>query len=190
MFGARFKRVFGIGFLCVWAGISLLALVMMYKLWWSRERVNYGGKDRMEQVAAVCKNAGIRYANLDAFLGETHDWGPREIYHVKGDHNQLSYVKYLLAPHVPGESDLAVTFASETLSIKGGGRRSGSDPPHVYESTRSMWAWLGALLVAVGCLRLKGMGAPLCCSIRPKLIPTTRLVFLSNPLAVAKPHLI
>ena len=150
MFGARFMRVSGVGVLCVWAGISLLALVMMYELWWSRERVAYGGKDRMEQIAGVCDYAGIHYANLEAFFEQTHDWGAREVYQVAGDHNQLSYVKYLLAPHVSGESDLTVTLTNKVLLIEGGGGRSGSDPPHVYDNTRSVWAWLSALLIVAG----------------------------------------
>jgi len=143
-------RMSAIAFLCVWVGVSLLALVMMYKLWWSRERVDYGGKERLEQVSAVCKNAGIRYDNLGAFLEETRGWGSREVYHARGDHTKLSYVSYLLAPHIPDDAEMAVVLKDRQLSIEGGPGGSNSAAAHFYESTRSAWALLGALLVIAG----------------------------------------
>lgn len=97
-------------FLAFWILTSLAALVGMGHLWWTRERLLYGDKDISEQRIEVCKRAGISLEILKE--GEKIDRTlPRYIhYRAAGDHNQLSYLKYLLIPRLPsGEGNILLT---------------------------------------------------------------------------------
>lgn len=95
-------RVYGSWFvLIIWLILTLVAISGMYHLWWTRERILYMGKDLHEQRVEVFHRAGIAEPLLNAAEQIMVSW-PRDIrYSAQGDHNQLSYVKYLLIPRIP-----------------------------------------------------------------------------------------
>ncbi len=95
-------RYFPLAVLAVWCIVSLAALAGMYKLWWEREKVSYLGKSVEVQRSAVVRNAGLSESLLHVYNFIDKNW-PRDInYRATGDHNQLSYIKYLLIPRIPG----------------------------------------------------------------------------------------
>jgi len=96
---------YGVRFIfLVWLGLTFAALVGLYHLWWNRERITYLGKDIHQQRQEVFRRAGINEAYLAVVekIGKT--WPLNVSYHAKGDHNQLSYIKYLLIPRLPKEA--------------------------------------------------------------------------------------
>ena len=97
-------------FLALWILTSLVALAGMGHLWWTRERVLYGNKDIYEQRIEVCKRAGISLEILKEGERIDRTW-PRYLnYKAVGNHDQLSYVKYLLIPRIPsGEGNILLT---------------------------------------------------------------------------------
>jgi hypothetical protein len=106
------KRLLNV-FLILWALTTLAALAGMYHLWWTREHRLYDGKGSSEQRAEVFKRAGLSQALLKdtEVIDRTL---PRHIrYEAVGDHNQLSYVKYLLLPRIPSGSDYWVIKETE-----------------------------------------------------------------------------
>ena len=94
LYGARLVLI-------VWVAVTVAAVAGMYHLWWTREHALYGGKDVHEQRVEVFRRAGIARTLLDE--AETLDriWPLNVRYEVKGDHNQLSYIRYLLIPRIP-----------------------------------------------------------------------------------------
>ena len=104
-----------IGVLVVWSIVSIAALGGMYKLWWERERVNYFGKAVEVQRSAVLRSAGLSESLLDVYTIIDKTW-PQDIhYTANGDHNQLSYLKYLLLPRIPSGSAEYSVDAGGTL---------------------------------------------------------------------------
>jgi len=91
--------------LAVWGVVSLAASAGLYKLWWERERVLYLGKTVAEQRLQVFRLAGLPEA-LDESARQLPAIWPEDVtYTVAGDHNHLSYLKYLLIPRLPSGSD-------------------------------------------------------------------------------------
>ena len=97
----RIQRYGSLLVLMVWLAVTVAAIAGMYHLWWTRECALYGGKDVHEQRVEVFRRAGIARTLLDE--AETLDriWPLNVRYEVKGDHNQLSYIRYLLIPRIP-----------------------------------------------------------------------------------------
>src|SRR5574340_1781133 len=98
--------------LVLWLVMTLAAIGGMYHLWWTRERVLYMGKDVHKQRTEVFRRAGIAEPLLDAAERIMGSWPQDVRYSAKGDHNQLSYLKYLLIPRIPGSSRM---FAIEEM---------------------------------------------------------------------------
>lgn len=90
--------------LTVWLLLTVAAIGGMYHLWWSRERILYMGKDLHEQRIELFRRSGIAEPLLDAAEVIMRSWPQDVRYSVKGNHNQLSYIKYLLIPRIPGNS--------------------------------------------------------------------------------------
>lgn len=106
------KRLLNL-FLILWLLTSLTALVGMYHLWWTREHKLYDSKGISEQRTEVFKRAGLSQSLLKDAEVIDRTW-PRHIrYSAVGDHNQLSYVKYLLLPRIPAGSDYWVVKENE-----------------------------------------------------------------------------
>jgi hypothetical protein len=98
------KRLLNV-FLILWALTTLAALAGMYHLWWTREHRLYDNRSVSEQRMEVFRRAGISLSLLNDVAAIDRSW-PRYIqYGTAGNHNQLSYVKYLLLPRVPSGSD-------------------------------------------------------------------------------------
>lgn len=87
--------------LYVWLAVTVTAVAGMYHLWWTRERVLYAGKDIHEQRAEVFRRAGIASSLLDDAEKTLRSWPAQTRYAASGNHNQLSYVLYLLIPRIP-----------------------------------------------------------------------------------------
>lgn len=87
--------------LYVWLAVTVAAVAGMYHLWWTRERVLYAGKDVHEQRAEVFRRAGIASPLLDDVERILRSWPGQVRYAASGNHNQLSYVLYLLIPRIP-----------------------------------------------------------------------------------------
>ncbi len=90
--------------LILWGIITLLAMAAMYKLWWDRERVNYLGKTVVEQRVTIWKISGLPLKLLHSLEEVEQNWPRETSYSVTGDHNQVSYLKYLLLPRIPSGS--------------------------------------------------------------------------------------
>ena len=115
----RLGRYLVIALLAAWGVVTIAALGGMYKLWWDRERVNYSGKTVDEQRLAVWKNSGLSEVLLGVNDKVQADW-PRYIsYSATGDHNQLSYLKYLLIPRIPAGSDIYSIDANGSFAPAG-----------------------------------------------------------------------
>jgi hypothetical protein len=99
--GARFV-------LYVWLAVTVVAVVGMYHLWWTRERVLYAGKDVHEQRAEVFRRAGIASSLLNDTEKILRGWPAQIRYAASGNHNQLSYVLYLLIPRIPDGGPFAL----------------------------------------------------------------------------------
>ncbi len=115
----RLGRYLLIALLAVWSAVTLAALGGMYKLWWDRERVNYLGKTIDEQRLAVWQNSGLSEVLLGAYDRIQASWPKDVSYSTTGDHNQLSYLKYLLIPRIPAGSDIYSIDADGTFSPVG-----------------------------------------------------------------------
>ncbi|MBU1567887.1 MAG: hypothetical protein KJ630_19960 [Proteobacteria bacterium] len=135
-----------IGVLVIWSLVSIAALGGMYKLWWERERVNYLGKTIDVQRSAVLRTAGLPESLLDVYKTIDKTW-PRDItYTATGDHNQLSYLKYLLIPRIPSGSaeysvDAGGTFIPVTATVL---------PVEPKKQEASIFALLGSLFILGG----------------------------------------
>lgn len=102
--GNKFFRCLVWGVLSLWALVSLAALAGMFKLWWERERQSYFGKSITEQRQHVMRVAGLPESFVDVYQQIDRTW-PRDVgYTTQGDHNTLSYLKYLLIPRIPSGS--------------------------------------------------------------------------------------
>lgn len=90
-----------LGLLFFWLLTSAAALVGMYQLWWTRERVLYLGKPVHDQRAAIFQRAGLPLDTLDLAKKADAAW-PADIgYEAAGSEVRLSYLKYLLLPRSP-----------------------------------------------------------------------------------------
>lgn len=100
----KFSRYFVFGLLFLWALVSLAALLGMYKLWWERERQSYSGKSIAEQRQQVMRVAGLPERSVEIYQQIDRTWPGNIGYTTQGDHNTLSYLKYLLIPRIPSGS--------------------------------------------------------------------------------------
>lgn len=98
-----YKSLF-LSIVALWSLVTLLALAGMYKLWWERERVDYLSKSVTEQRKKIWQNAGMSQALLAQVDAADKVWPDEVRYAVQGDHNQLSYAKYILLPRIPDGS--------------------------------------------------------------------------------------
>lgn len=97
-----------------WVGISLMALGGMYKLWWERERSLYLGKSVEHQRTVINQGAGLSTELLGRVYQMMDLWPTNISYNAVGDHNQLSYAKYLLIPRLPsGSQQYLLTVGTE-----------------------------------------------------------------------------
>lgn len=102
--GSKFSRYLVFGVIFLWALVSLAALLGMYKLWWERERQSYFGKCITEQRQQVMRVAGLPESFADVYQEIDRVWPGNVGYTAQGDHNTLSYLKYLLIPRIPSGS--------------------------------------------------------------------------------------
>lgn len=135
-----------IGVILLWILVSLAALGGMYKLWWERERVNYLGETAEVQRGRILQLAGLSEAMLDVYKTIDKAWPQDIAYTATGDHNQLSYLKYLLIPRIPA--------GSTQYSLDAGGTYAPVDSAGVPVSQRhdaaSIFALLGPLFIFAG----------------------------------------
>jgi len=89
----------------VWLAISLVSLMAMYHLWWTRERTNYVGKSAEEQRAVVFERAGLPVQTLEMARQADAVWPLDVAYKAAGSEVSLSYFKYLLLPRIPSGSE-------------------------------------------------------------------------------------
>ena len=94
-------KSFFLSIVALWSLVTLLALAGMYKLWWERERVDYSSKSVTEQRQKIWQNAGMSQTLLAQVEAADKVWPDEVRYAVQGDHNQLSYAKYILLPRIP-----------------------------------------------------------------------------------------
>jgi len=136
-------------FLVLWIAISCAAIIGMFHLWWSRERVLYWGKDVTTQRIEVFKYAGIPISILTAFQSIDSYWPAEITYRASGNHNKLSYLKYLLIPRMPSGSD-KYQVRSNGKTIK----YTHLSPPAVIKrfsnETPSAFGWILSLLLFWG----------------------------------------
>ena len=92
----------------------------MYKLWWQRERVEYLGKNVIEQRKVVFQHAGMPHSYLPAVDVVAEQWPVQTHYTVQGQQVQGSYLSYLLIPHVPsGDGQYSLVLTEEAI-VNGG----------------------------------------------------------------------
>lgn len=101
---SRFFRYLVVAVISFWTLVSLAALAGMFKLWWERERQSYFGKSITEQRQQVMRVAGLPESFVDVYQEIDRVWPGNVGYTAQGDHNTLSYLKYLLIPRIPSGS--------------------------------------------------------------------------------------
>ena len=115
------NRAFKVVITCVlaaWFIITCLALSGMYRLWWERERVLYWGQSTETQRAVVFERAGLPPGVLSSLAELNHKWPLTSHYQVKGDHNTLSYLTYLLIPRIPsGQGEYVLEAGHGNLDL-------------------------------------------------------------------------
>ncbi len=89
--------------IAAWGLVTVASIAMMYRLWWERERALYLGKEVQTQREEVFRRAGIPRSVLFAYEKIESKWPLGSYYRHSGDHNLLSYLKYLLIPRIPSE---------------------------------------------------------------------------------------
>lgn len=106
------------GFLCFWLAVTLMAIVGMYHLWWTRERTLYMGKPVDEQRTAIFQRAGLPLRTLDIVKKEDAVW-PLDIdYETAGSEVRLSYLEYLILPRsISGPSDYRIEKHKRAYSL-------------------------------------------------------------------------
>ena len=144
--GSKLLRYALMGVLAVWSLVSLAALGGMYKLWWERERVSYLGKTVEVQRGVILRNAGLSDTMLHIYNTLDKVWPQDITYTATGDHNQLSYLKYLLIPRIPS--------GSAEYSVEAGGAFTPAAvivlPAEQKTNGASIFALLGSLFVLGG----------------------------------------
>ena len=88
----------------LWILTSFAALVGMYHLWWTRERVLYMGKPVDDQRVAIFQIAGLPQETLVLAKKMDVAWPSGIAYGVAGSEVHLSYLKYFLLPRIPSGS--------------------------------------------------------------------------------------
>jgi hypothetical protein len=91
--------------LAAWLLVTGVALVGMYKLWWTRERVLYFHRSAAEQRMSVVTRAGLPTETLTTAAALDRAWPETARYTAEGSEVTLSYAKYLLIPRIPSGSD-------------------------------------------------------------------------------------
>jgi hypothetical protein len=118
------------GIIGAWLVLSLVSLVAMYHLWWTRERVLYVGKSPAEQRPIVFARAGIPAATLDLALDADADWPGGVAYEAAGSEVSLSYFKYLVLPRVPsGSSEYRIEEVDGAYRLVSGAGRGHARVP-------------------------------------------------------------
>lgn len=108
------------GVVAVWIFLSLAALAAMYHLWWNRELVLYGGKCAEKQREEVVADAGLPATSLLAAKSMDQGWPDGVAYRATGSEVTLSYLKYLVLPRVPSDSDTyQITCLGDDFLLKG-----------------------------------------------------------------------
>lgn len=94
------KRIF----LGIWLIASVISLVAMHHLWWTRERALYAGKSAEDQRMALLIRSGIPAQTLEMAKQADASWPLNVAYKANGSEVSLSYFKYLTLPRIPSES--------------------------------------------------------------------------------------
>ncbi len=148
-----------LGLLAIWTVVTFAALGGMYKLWWDRERVQYLGKSLVDQRTAVWSTSGLPRHLLVLWDTLENTWPENVSYSAIGDHNQLSYLKYLLIPRSPSGSSLYTVNAgggSTPAGLPLKQRTEGNKPFPAASLLLSLLTVLGiSLVLRAACSRIK-----------------------------------
>lgn len=162
MIKLSWRRFLVMGFLGIWAAVSLVAIGAMYKLWWQRERVAYLGVNVKTQRETVWNQAGLSDGLL-ALLPSLEAW-PQDIsYSIHGDINRQSYLKYLLLPRIPrGSEQFSVDV--DSLRIQGTSTSNAStiakQPKPILAPFFSLLILSGITLLVRKIVRKSGLSIP------------------------------
>lgn len=103
-------------FAFLWILVSFTALISMYSLWWTRERVLYLHKTPSEQRELVFKRAGLPLDTLAVAGAIDQNWPGTIRFTSKGSEVGLSYMLYLLIPRIPsGSSEYRIEMNDSNL---------------------------------------------------------------------------
>ncbi len=148
----------------LWILTSFAALVGMYHLWWTRERVLYMGNPVDEQRAAIFQIAGLPRETLDLAKKMDAAWPEGVAYEAAGSEVKLSYLKYLLLPRIPsGSSDYRLDENKSGYSFSPGGANIYKGLPFSTLSPTPRGFILSAtilFLVAMGFINCFGLSVP------------------------------
>lgn len=134
-----------------WLAVTGVALVGMYRLWWTRERVLYLGRSSVEQRAIVVTRAGLSPGTL-ALAGVLDRTWPRTArYTADGSEVTLSYAKYLLVPRIPSGSEHYRLIEDTRVTVPTAPRYGESDqapPPFFTVPRTSRGLFLSGVILA------------------------------------------
>jgi hypothetical protein len=101
LFGKRFDGQVAMKFLLIiWQIVTLVAIVAMFHLWFTREKAMYWGHDTNAKRVEMFKYIGFPLTILDGTNKIRQMWVEDKRYAISGDPNSLSYPVYLLIPRM------------------------------------------------------------------------------------------
>jgi len=138
----------------LWILTSFAALVGMYHLWWTRERVLYMGKPVDDQRVAIFQIAGLPQETLVLAKKMDVAWPSGIAYGVAGSEVHLSYLKYFLLPRIPsGSIDYRLDENKNGYSFSPEGERNHAGLPF-----STLWPTPQGFILSAAVLLLVAMG--------------------------------
>ena len=101
------QELFKIFIFVGWFAVSVVAIIALFHLWFTRERAMYWGRDVVAEQQALFKYIGFPKTILEGTYKIQGVWPETTRYSMSGDLNLLSYPVYLLLPRVPAGDSVA-----------------------------------------------------------------------------------
>ena len=101
-----------------WQLVTLVAIVAMFHLWFTREKAMYWGRDTGAKRIEMFKYIGFPTELLDGTERIKHMWAEDKRYTMSGNLDSLSYPAYLLIPRLAvGSSPSILAFGPNVATL-------------------------------------------------------------------------
>lgn len=146
------KRLFVVA-IFTWLAVTALAMMSMYRLWWTRERALYAGRSALAKQEAIFARAGLPVESGRVARDIRSAWPQGARYEAHDSEVTLSYVKYLILPRIPdGQAGLMLTekdghlnWSPAVAPLESRSATSGGCSP-----SRAAMGWIMSILVVAG----------------------------------------